>query len=109
MRTYEQKRAAAIQSILDDYLLLGMTYPPKGSNAVCAGQIVMWAASDDQIENAMTAMVYSCGEQILTARERIEKICTENTEDYFGHFFPHLVLQRMDELEEEERERIEVS
>ena len=109
--TDEQKRKAAAQSILDDYLLSDCLYPPRGGReCVSIGDFLLPELDDDDLSNALAALVAGDPERRLTVADRLRGRCdVVSVSAWLEDKHPLLIERRMDELDEEERERMEVS
>lgn len=95
----------AIQSIVDDYLLLGLSYPKKGGrNCVTAGMFLQEALDEDEIEAALTGMAYGCGQEFSDQCNRMEKLCRDGLPAWLQVNHSDLIERRQEELTDEMRE-----
>jgi hypothetical protein len=89
----------AIQSIIDDYLLLGDMYPPKGGReVVTAGMVAMEYMDEEDIENALSALTYGCGDFLDSRQRYVETLVRDNAEKYLRAKHPNLIERMIEEL-----------
>lgn len=101
--TTDAEEAEAIRSIIEDYLLLGDIYPPKGGrDCVSAGEIAMHYMDEDDIENALSALAYGCGDFLDSRQRFVETLVRDNAEEYLRKAHPLLIERRIEELHEDE-------
>ena len=93
----------AITAIIEDYLLLGMSYPRKGGrDCITAGWIVHECAEVDEKEAMLTALVYGSGEQHYRWQKYAEDIVKEHGPRYLREHRPMLIERMQEEMAGEE-------
>ena len=92
---------AAIAAIINDYLLLGYSYPRRGRNALRAGHIIREYASEEELADMLTALVYGCGDQLEQQNDLAERLVKDRTPEYLRTKRPDLIETMLEEMADE--------
>ena len=93
----------AVRSIIEDYLLIGWTYPRHGIKVADAGAFLRERLSEDELDKTLRLMTYGCGMEFREQASRLERICVVELPEWLRKNFPDLIEQRADELLEAKR------
>lgn len=99
----------AAQSIIDDYLSMGESYPPKGGpEFVTMGNFLMATLEEDDIAPALDAIASGDPDRLESLKHRFWNLAGDgDLVHWLGEKHPELVNRRIQELREEARERAE--
>lgn len=92
----------AIQSIVDEFLLVGDCYPRAGGRiCVDAGAIVRDALDEDEVDAILSSVLSGNADAADRSRRKCERAVRENAPAFLRRYVPMLIEQRAEELAED--------
>ena len=101
--TFDTFKERAVQSIIEDFLLVGWSYPRNGGRrSITAGKILVKYLEGDDLDWLLDCLVYGHGASIERAREFSEAAVRQWAPTLLEDDFEDLIERRVEELEEDE-------
>lgn len=99
--TTEAEEAEAVQNIIEDYLILGWTYPRRGQRVADAGAFLRDRLDEDETDAALRALLYGCREPLTQQTEYLERICRAELPAWLRKHFQDLIAERAQEMRDD--------
>ena len=101
--TFDAFKERAVQSIIEDFLLVGWSYPRIGGRrSITAGKVLVKYLDGDDLDWLLDCLVYGHGESIEKAREFSETAVRQWAPTLLEGDYEDLIERRVEELEEDE-------